>query len=138
MRDFDQERRARNAEREAKIENRTFTFGGETFEIIPTVSYVVLGQIADTDEQGASQTISVLEDSICEMLVSGCEKFLEIARSKTDPVTFTDLNAICTAILEMQSGRPTLAPSPSTAGDETTSTPSTDASSTKPAVVSAA
>lgn len=139
MKDFDKERRERNAEREARITDRTFQLGGVEFTFKPTVSYTVLQLVASTDLMDAADTISAFEDAICEFLVDGqCEKFLEIARNKEDPVTFADLNNICFYITEKQSGRPTLAPLPSTTGEGTTETPSTDASSSKPAVASTA
>jgi hypothetical protein len=139
MKDFDQERRERNAEREARITDRTFVLGGVEFTFRPTSSYTVLALVASTNEMDAADTIRAFEDAICEFLVEGeAEKFLEVARNKDDPITFQDLNDICFYITEKQSGRPTLAPSPSTTGQERTTTPSTDDSSSKPAAVSAA
>jgi len=139
MKDFDTERHERNAEREARIGERTFVLGGETFEFVGTSSYTVLARVAATGDMSAIDTIEAFEEAICDFLESGQqERFLKVARNKEDPLTFEDLNDVCFYITEKQSGRPTLAPSPFIAGATTTEISSTEDLSSTPAEVSTA
>jgi hypothetical protein len=139
MKDFDTERKERHAEREATMGDRTFILGGETFSYRATVSYTVLERIAASSEQDGAALIRALEEAVIELLEEGQQdRFLAVIRSTEDPLSFSDLNDLCTWLTEAQVNRPTLAPLPSTAGDAKTSTSSTDDSSSPPAAVSAA
>lgn len=137
--DFDAERRERNALHEAQLGDRSFTLGGETFTYRPIVSYTVLESLMNTDDLEGVELVRALEQGMLDLLEDGQEeKFLKVIHSKTDPWTFQDLNELVKWVTEAQSGRPTLAPLPSTGGDATTSTSSTDDSSSPPAEASAA
>jgi hypothetical protein len=139
MKDFDAERRERHAAIEAEAGDCEFTLGGQVFHYIPVTSYTVLEEVAQTDELEGAAMIRVMEDSAIKMIVKEERKqFLEVLRSTSDPLNFIDLNDVCRWLTEAQVRRPTIAPLPSTGGDATTSTPLTDDSSSKPAVVSAA
>lgn len=136
VRDFDTERRERHAKREAEMGDRQILVGGKTFTYKPNVSYTVLEKISDTADLDGSVLIQSLEQSILRLLEPGQEdEFLEVVRSDEDPWTFQDLNDLCTWLTEAQVGRPLPLPSPSLPGDESTTTPSTDDSSSKPAEV---
>ena len=139
MKDFDTERRERHAKREAEMGERTFLLGGETFTFRAASSYTVLGDIGSSEEMSAGDLIAVMEEALVKMLESGQEdRFLSVIRSQEDPLTFSDLTQLVQWLTEAQTERPTIAPSPSTGGDATISTFSTESSSSKPAAVSAA
>jgi hypothetical protein len=139
MKDFDTERRERHAERERMMGERSFVVGGETFYYRAVVSYTVLESIAGSGGLEGAELIHVLERGAVDMLEDGQEeRFLAVLRNMDDPLSFNDLNELCFWLTEAQSGRPTLAPLPSTAGDATTSTSSTDDSSSLPAAASVA
>lgn len=139
MKDFDKERRASHAAREKEMADRSFKLGGETFTYRPFVSYTVLQSIAASGEQEGVDLIQSLESAVVALLEDGQEdRFLAVARSQKDPLTFADLNDLCTWLTEAQVGRPMQAPSPSTDGDAKTSTSSTEDSSSKLAEASAA
>jgi hypothetical protein len=139
MKDFDAERQERHAQREAEMGDREFTLGGQTFHYIPIASYTVLEQIATTDDLEGAELIRVMENSAVKLIEEEERgRFLEVVRSEKDPLTFGDLNDVCRWLTEAQVGRPTQAPSPSMDGDAPTSITSTDDSSSKPAVASAA
>lgn len=139
MKDFDAELRENHAKREAEMGDRSFRLGGETFTYRSTVSYTVLEYIANTGELDGGDLIANLERGCVDLLEEGQEeRFLAVLRSTSEPLSFTDLNDLCTWLTEAQVNRPTLAPLPSTAGDATTSTSSTDDSSSLPAAASAA
>lgn len=130
MKDFDSERQERHAAREKEMGDRTFVLGGEKFTYRATVSYTVLEYIANTGELEGGDLIHNLERGCVDLLDDGQEeRFLAVLRSTENPLSFADLNDLCTWLTEAQVGRPTLAPLPSTAGDATTSTSSTDDSS---------
>lgn len=138
MKDFDAERRERHAEREARMGDRVFILGGEEFTYRATVSYTVLEYIANSGQLDGGDLIANLERGCVDLLEDGQEaRFLKVLRSTEDPLSFSDLNDLCTWLTEAQVGRPTLAPSPSTDGDATTSTSSTDDSSSTLAAASA-
>lgn len=119
--------------------DRAFTLGGETFYFRPVTSYTVMGQIGSGEEITAAELIAIMEKSLVKMLEPGQEEaFLAKLRSDDDPLDFQDLTDLVGWVAEQQTGRPTAASSLSTGGDAPTSTTSTDGSSSKPAVVSAA
>lgn len=144
MKDFDTERHERHAERAALLGDRAFKFGGETFTFYAAVPYEVLRAIAalgdETVDSSGAAVIDGIEATVLALIedIDGAhDRFREVCRRQTDPVTFFDLNALCTWLIEQQVGRPTAAPSPSTDGRESTSTESTEISSSPPAAVSA-
>lgn len=139
VKDFDAERHERHAAREALMGDRIIKLGGKPFKYQGTVSYTILEDIADTGAMDGGELIRGLEQAIIRMLEPGQEDaFLEVVRSVEDPWTFQDLNDLCTWLTEAQVGRPLAQPSPSLPGVETTGTASTEDSSSKPAVASAA
>jgi hypothetical protein len=139
MKDFDAERHERHAQLEAEMGDRAFVLGGVTFHFRPVTSYTVMGEIGSGQDITAAELIGIMEQSLVKMLEPGQEeKFLAILRSDDDPLDFQDLTDLVGWVAEQQTGRPTKASSPSTGGDAPTSTTSTDDSSSKPAVVSAA
>lgn len=139
MRDFDSDRRARHAQREEELGDRTILVGGEQFTYRAFASYTVLGEISGEREETADTMIQDLEQSLLKMLDPGQEeRFLKAIRSQEDPFTFADLVDLVQGVTELIAGRPTPASSPSTGGDAQTSTTSTEDSSSEPAVASAA
>lgn len=139
MKDFDTGRKERRALRLERMGDRQFKLGGETFTYRDSVSYTVLEKIAASADDDGADLIRVLERAVIELLEDGQEeRVLAVLHSTTDPFTFEDLNELVSWLTEVQSGRPTLASSPSTAGDAETETSSTEDSSSRPAVASAA
>lgn len=139
MKDFDVERRERNHQRERELGDRTFTLCGETFTYRSSISYTVLAKIATTSDLEGADLIDSMEAAAIELLEPDQEeRFRAVVRNTADPVTFADLNDLVTWMTERQVGRPTSAPLPSTSGAPKTATPSTEGSSSQPAVASAA
>lgn len=138
VKDFDSVRKEREAARVAVMGSREIILGGKSFTYRPTVSYLTLAQIADSSDLDGADLIRSLEDAITQILDPGQEEaFLEVVRSKEDPWSFQDLNDLCGWLTEAQVGRPLPQRSPSTSGDETTGTTSTDDSSSELAAASA-
>ena len=139
VKDFDAERHARRERREKEMGDRKFTLCGEEFYYRVDISYDLLSRIADQSELDGVELIRSMEASIVEMLEPGQEEhFLVVARNKEDPLTFADLDDLQNWLTGVQLGRPTEVPSPSSPGDESTSTSLTAVSSSAPAEASAA
>lgn len=136
MKDFDVDLAKAHAERETDAAERMFKLGGKTFTYKANPSYTALGKFT-SDEAG--DVIKRQEEGLLGLLDPGQEEaFLAVLHDTANPITMTDLNEIINWVMEAQAGRPTQAPSLSTPGGATTSTPSTDGSSSPRAVVSAA
>ncbi len=139
VKDFDVERHARREEREKEMGERSFVLCGKTFTYRAEVSYTVLEQISEQGGMDGKELIQSIEAAVLDLLEPGQEEeFLAVARNKDDPLTFEDLNTLATWLTEVQVNRPTQVPSPSTSGDESTSTALTAVSSSPPAEASAA
>lgn len=139
MKDFDGERHARREQREKELGERTFVLCGERFTYRAEVSYTVLERISEQGNLDGGDLIQSIEAAVLDLLEPGQEeRFLAVARNTDDPLTFEDLNSLATWLTEVQVSRPTQVPSPSTPGDESTSTSLTAVSSSPPAEASAA
>ncbi len=141
MRNFDSEREQRHAEREKALGDRSFTFGSEVFAYSSNVSYDVLRRLtSDVPLQGEAY-ITAIENSVLDLIEDegdAHKRFLKLCKRKKDPVTFDDLQTLCTALVELAFSRPTEASLPSGDGREITGTTSTEPTSSEPAVASAA
>lgn len=136
MKDFTAEFEQAHAERESELADRSFMLGGKVFTYAANPSYSALGQITS---DGEGDVIGRLEEGLLRLMDGGQEEdFILALRDKEKVVTLTDLNAMISWIIEKQTGRPTKAPSLSTPGGATTSTPLKDASSSAPVAASAA
>jgi hypothetical protein len=136
VKDFDAEFAQAHAERESEMAERSFKLGGKTFTYAANPSYTGLGQITS---EGEGDVIGRLEEGLLRLMDDGQEEeFLAVLRDKKSKVTLNDLNTLIAWVIEQQTGRPTQAPSLSTPGGATTSTPSTAGSSSKLAEASAA
>lgn len=135
MRDFDSERKERNEQRLKEMGDRTFTLCGEQFTYRAVSSYTVLEKVATTQNLNTAELIASIEEVIIAFLEPGQgERFLAVARNDEDPLTFADLNDLMNWLAEVQVARPTEPLSPSTSGDESTSTSSKADKSSAPAV----
>lgn len=141
MQDFDVERQERHQERDRLLGDRTFRFGGEEFVYASNVSYDVLRRLtSDVPLQGEAY-ISAIEGSVLDLIEDESDahkRFLKMCKRKKDPITFEDLQTLCTALVELAFSRPTEASLPSGDGREPTGVVSTESKSTEPAVASAA
>jgi len=141
MRDFDKERTERHGERERALGDRDITFGGEVFRYESNVSYDVLRRLtSDVPLQGEAY-ITAIENSVLDLIEDegdAHKRFLKLCKRKKDPVTFDDLQTLCTALVELAFSRPTEASLPSGDGRETTGTTSTEPTFSEPAVASVA
>ncbi len=136
MKDFDTEFAEAQKERSSELAERSFKLGGKTFTYAANPSYTALGQITS---EGEGDVIGRLEEGLLRLMDVGQEKdFLAALHDDKHPVTLNNLNALISWIIEEQTGRPTQAPERSGSGGKTTSTSSTDGSSSRPAVASAA
>lgn len=136
MKDFDTEFAQAHAERESELKERSFKLGGKTFTFAANPSYTGLAQLTS---EGEGDIIGKLEEGLLRLMDKGQEEeFLATLRDTESPVTISDLNTMISWIIEQQTGRPTQAPSLSTPGAPETSTRSTENSSSRPAVASAA
>ncbi len=141
MRDYDKERLERHVEREKLLGDRQFKIGGEFFTYKANVAVDVLRRLtSDTPLTGADY-IDAIEASCLEMIEDtddGHERFHLLLTRSDDPITMEDLQIVFTGLVEDAFRRPTEASSPSTDGDASTGTSSTETSSTGPAVASVA
>lgn len=142
MRDFDSERHERHEQREKELGDRSFIIGGEHFTYRANARYRVLRDMASitSDTEGAV-VIDTIEEAVLQLIEEDGDahaRFHALIERANDPITFEDLTALCNWLIEEQFARPTQAPSLSIAGRETTGTPSTDISSSPPAVDSKA
>jgi hypothetical protein len=136
VKDFDQEFAEAQKERASELKERSFKLGGKTFTYAANPPYTALGQITS---EGEGDVIGRLEEGLLRLMDVGQEEeFVKVLHDKEHPVTLNNLNSLISWIIEQQTGRPTQASSASGAGDARTTTSSTDGSSTRPAVASAA
>ena len=136
MKDYDKERAERHAEREKALGDRSFTFGGETFQFEANVSYDVLRNLTSEVPLAGQAYIDAIEQNVLSLIEDDGDahkRFLKLCKRRKDPVTFDDLQTLCTGLVEEAFSRPLEASLPSTDGPVTTGTDSTESSSTEPA-----
>jgi len=135
MRNFDEDRLERHAEREKLLGDREFQIGGETFVYVANVSYDVLRNLTSDVPLSGETYINAIETNVLALIEDDGDahkRFLALCKRKKDPITFEDLQTLCTALVEEAFKRPTEASLPSGAGRKTTGTSSTESSSTEP------
>lgn len=119
MKDFDE---ARTAARDA--EERSFKLGGETFTIRPAVrpeTLVAASRVRQDSE--IADDVAAFDEMLEGFLEPGDrDRYRELRLRETDPVTFADLMAVAQWAVEVNTGRPTEQPSPSTPGLKPTGT----------------
>ncbi len=141
MRDFDKERVERHEERERLLGDRAFVFGGETFVFSAHISYDTLRRLTSDVPLAGEAYINAIEENVLALIEDdgdAHERFLALCKRTTDPITFDDLQTLCTGLVEEAFKRPTEASLPSQGGDATTGTSSTETPSTEPAEAAAA
>lgn len=141
MKNFDDDREERHKQREAELGDRSFVLGGETFQFRAIVEYETLRSILTATELSGGAYISRVEENVFQMLDGGeeaADRLHQILQRKDDPVTFDDLNALCTWMVEEHFRRPTQPSSLSEDGRTPTSTNSTEGPSSPLAEASAA
>ncbi len=106
------------------VEPDTFTLQGEEFTVAPTPNVIAMGRFAKAARAGANtddmESLATLVETIASCVVADDEnRFLDCAsKHRVDPEL---LMKIVAAVLEAQSGRPTVAPSDSSDGSSTPS-----------------
>jgi hypothetical protein len=99
--------------------DREFTVGGETFHW-RDVRPEVLTSFQPADENGAADensTWRLMDDQILLFVEPAeADRWREVRARDDKPVTIAQLNAILLWLMEEQTGRPTVAPSPSAPG----------------------
>lgn len=136
MRDFDEDRAKRHAERQAEFGEKPFKFGGEVFYVRANVGYLSIKRVAAlSDASTGEETFSAIEDSVLSMIDprdDAMTRFLAVTRNNEDPVTFDDLVELQNWLIGEQSGRPPTQPQPSAATQSETGPSSTGDPSTAP------
>jgi hypothetical protein len=136
MVDYDKEREARHAERVKALGDRSFVFGGETFQYEANVPYDVLRNLTSDVPLAGQAYIDAIETNVLSLIEDegdAHKRFLKLCKRRKDPITFDDLQTLCTGLVEEAFKRPLEVSLPSTDGQETTGTGSTGSSSTEPA-----
>ena len=136
MKNYDQERAERHAERVKALGDRSFTFGGELFTYEANVSYDVLRNLTSEVPLAGQAYIDAIETNVLSLIEDDGDahkRFLKLVKRRKDPITFDDLQNLCTGLVEQAFSRPLEASLPSTDGPETTGTDLTESSSTEPA-----
>ena len=134
-RDFDKEREARHAERVKALGDRSFVFGGETFTYAANVSYDVLRNLTSEVPLAGQAYIDAIEQNVVALIEDDGDahkRFLKLCKRRKDPITFDDLQTLCTGLVEEAFKRPLEVSLPSTDGQQTTGTVLTEPSSTEP------
>lgn len=135
---FDDEQRERQQQKEAAAGDRTFVFRGETFTHRANVRYGVIKDIAgiaeNTDGTAVFETVESAVYALLEDTDSGHERFRAVCQSDVFPVTFEDLGELLNWMIEVQTERPPTQSEPSSTGSTQNGTPSTVTSSDAPAV----
>lgn len=120
MKDFDQERALRSSA------DREFRIGGVTFTRKASVRPEVLFEYEDMPRDvGAAEAMAIMDRTLVQFLEGDdAEARYRAMREQTeDAVTVNDLTALLKWLIAESTGRPTLPPSPSTAGHgQTTAT----------------
>jgi len=120
VKDFDEARR-RRAE-----QDREFTIGGERFVMRAGVRPEVLapyeGLTADTSPTESLQIIDELVMAFVEPTDDAARRWVRLRERDDDPVTLQDLTELVQWLVEGQTGRPTVPPSPSTRSSEISGT----------------
>lgn len=126
MRDFDQERRAREEQ------DRSFIIGGETFVRRASVRPEAIAEFdaIDTATKPAD-VLRIADDALLGMIeAEGHDRWRTLRQREEDAVNLGDILAVVEWLIEAQVERtPTQQPSPSTAGRGRTAAKSTDGSS---------
>ena len=135
MKDYDIERAERHAEREKALGDRSFVFGGETFTYAANVSYDVLRNLTSEVPLAGQAYIDAIETNVVALIEDDGDahkRFLKLCKRRKDPITFDDLQNLCTGLVEEAFKRPLEVSLPSTDGQQTTGTVLTESSSTEP------
>lgn len=112
MKDFDEARRARAEQ------DREFTIGGERFVMRAGVRPEALTAYEQLQPgTGSAKTLSVIDELVMAFVepeddASG--RWTRLRERDADPVTLQDLQQLVEWLVEGQTGRPTVPPSPST------------------------
>lgn len=135
MKDFDAAREERND----PAVDRTFRIGGELFEYRSSVrpeDLVAYDEL--TLSTPAGEVLRVADETIKVFLKDddNRERWDALRARTEDPITGRDINDLTVWLIQMQTGRPTPAPSPSGDGRAPNGTPSTENSSPALAAVS--
>lgn len=133
--DFDNERNARHAARDAEFGEKPFKFGGEVFYVRANVSYPAIKKIAEiTEATDGVEVFERVEEAVLAMIEprdNAHERFMKVAESVEDPITFEDLAELQNWLISEATQRPPTQPDSSATGPSTAGTPSTVPSSTE-------
>jgi hypothetical protein len=127
VKDFDQDlARADRASRD-----RSFKIAGEEFTRRVAVRPEVLEEWSRLGADEAETTGFQILDRVIFSLIEpdGHDRWRQLREREQDPITYKDLQEVTAWLVAEETGRPTAAPSPSTAGREQPGTTSTEDSS---------
>jgi hypothetical protein len=110
---------------EALVEDREFEFSGELFKYRyvhwSVLTAIVDGGSGNGKEPTATENVQEIVDSIPKFIEpDGDERIHKLLTDTDKPVPIGQVNALYEWLLEVTSGRPTVAPSPSEPGPGTT------------------
>jgi hypothetical protein len=135
MYDFDAERNARHAAREAEFGEKPFTFAGEIFYVRPNVRYPAIKRVAEiTEATGGVEVFDAVEAAVLAMIDprdDAHERFHRACESDDDPITFEDLTALNNWLIRESTSRPPTPPESSATGLSKTGIESTVISSSE-------
>lgn len=99
-------------------EDLSFTLGGREFRMVYVRPEVLAAWEDDPQDNTAAESLKRLDDRIKIFLPDDEQRaaYDEIRARDENPVTMSQLNALATWMIEVQSDRPTPPPSPSASG----------------------
>ena len=135
--DFDPERNARHAAREAEFGEKPFRFGGEVFHVRANVRYPAIKRLAEiTSATDGVEVFDAVEQAVLAMIDprdNAHERFKALCASEDNPVTFEDLAELQNWLVQEATQRPPTEPASSATTPSVAGTTSTAASSTETA-----
>lgn len=139
MHNFDPERNARHAARDAEFGEKPFQFGGEVFYVRANVRYPAIKRLAEiTTNTDGVEVFDAVEEAVLAMIDprdDAHERFGKVCDSQDDPVTFEDLAELQNWLVREATQRPPTEPdsSATTPSPRGTSLTAVSSSETEPA-----
>lgn len=131
MKNFDEERQPVRP-----VEERQFVLRGVTLTVRPRLRPEAMATLEDAGDHVSSLTVLAEVDKGMRMLLvpEDHDKWEAIRQNDDDPVSLDEMMAVTAWVIEVESGRPTMAPSASTDGRDSTSGSSTAPSPSREAI----
>jgi hypothetical protein len=134
VKNFDEKRGER-----LDVDRRTFVIAGEHFVARAGLTPEELLVIQDVDADMPEEQSFKHLDQLIVALVEGddaAERWEQLRAQRENPLTANDIREVFDWLVEIAIGRPPTQPSPSSASQGSNGTPSTENSSSEPAVAS--